>query len=90
MGRVGLCPPDDHLVPVKTVELLGVLFPEGMAEDGLRRVIVPLMVQPVHAAEIGDARLGADPRPAEKDDVLALCDDGFQCLDHKTAPFSNR
>ena len=87
MGRVGLCPADDQLVPVKAVELLGVPLPEGMAEDGLGRVIVLLMVQPVHAAEIRDARLGADPGPAEKDDVFAFCDDGFQCLDHKDLPF---
>ena len=75
VGSVGLCPLHNELIPVEPVELLGVLLPEGMAQDGLGRVIVLLVVQAVHAAEIGDAAFGGDPRAAKKDDAVALGND---------------
>ena len=88
MGVVGLCPFYDQLIPVKTVKLLRFFLPEGMAEDGFRRVVIFLVIQPVHAAEIRDAALGRNARPAKKDDAAAFCDEIFQCLDHvQNAPF---
>ena len=33
VGRVGLCALYNQLIPVKTVKLLGVLLPEGVAQD---------------------------------------------------------
>ena len=83
VGSVGLCPLHNELIPVEPVELLGVLLPEGVAQDGLGRVIVLLVVQAVHAAEIGDAAFGGDPRAAKKDDAVALGNDFFQCRNHK-------
>ena len=74
VGGVGLGPPDEHFLPVEPVELLRVLGKEGVAEDGLRGIGVGLVVQPIHAAEIGDARFRADAGAAEKDDALALID----------------
>ena len=82
MGSVGFCVLYDQLIAVKTVKLLRVFLPEGMAEDGFGRVIVFLVVQPVHAAEIRDAALCGYARAAEKDDAAAFCNDVFQCLDH--------
>ena len=82
MGGVGLCPLYDQLVAVKTVKFLRVFLPEGMAEDGFGRVVVFLVVQPVHAAEIRDAALRRNARTAEKDDAAAFCNNVFQCLDH--------
>ena len=35
MRRVGLCSLDDELIAVEAVELLGALFPEGVAQDRL-------------------------------------------------------
>ena len=83
VGSVGLRPLHNELIPVEPVELLGVLLPEGVAQDGLGRVIVLLVVQAVHAAEIGDAAFGGDPRAAKKDDAVALGNDFFQCRNHK-------
>ena len=77
VGRVGLCAPDDELITVKAVKLLGVRFPEGVAQDGLGRVVIFLMVEAVHAAEIRDAALGGHACTAKKDDVLALRNDFF-------------
>ena len=82
MGGIGLCALYDQLIAVKTVELLRVFLPEGMAEDGFGRVVVFLVVQPVHAAEIRDAAFRRNARAAEKDDAAAFCNDVFQCLDH--------
>ena len=82
MGSVGLCALYDQLIAVKTVELLRVFLPEGMAEDGFGRVVVFLVVQAVHAAEIRDAALRRNARAAKKDDAAAFCNDVFQCLDH--------
>ena len=58
-------------------KLLRVRFPEGVAQDGLGRVVVFLMVEAVHAAEIRDAALGGHTCTAKKDDVLALRNDFF-------------
>ena len=82
MGSVGLCVLYDQLIAVKTVKFLRVFLPEGMTEDGFGRVVVFLVVQPVHAAEIRDAALRRNARAAEKDDATAFCNDIFQCLDH--------
>ena len=82
MGGIGLCTLYDQLIAVKTVELLRVFLPEGMAEDGFGRVVVFLVVQPVHAAEIRDAAFCRNTRAAEKDNAAAFCNDVFQCLDH--------
>ena len=30
VGRIGLCAPDNELIAVEAVELLGALFPEGV------------------------------------------------------------
>ena len=82
MRRVGLCSLDDELIAVEAVELLGALFPEGVAQDRLGRVIVFLMVEAVHTAEVRDAALSGHARTAEKDDVLALRNDFFQLFNH--------
>ena len=56
VGLVGLDALHQDLVAVEAEELLGVLEEEGVAEDGLRGIVVLLVVQTVHAPEIGDAR----------------------------------
>ena len=80
---VGLGSLYNELIAVKPVELFRVPFPEGVAENGLRRVVVFLVIQPIHTAEIRDAALGGHSRPAKKDDAAALCQNLFQCLYHK-------
>ena len=89
VGRVGLCPLHDELIAVKTVKLLRVLLPEGMAQDGFRRVGVLLMIKSVHAAEVRDAALGGNARPA-KDTMLLLLAmiSSNACTITKNAPFA--
>ena len=88
MRRVGLCSLDDELIAVEAVELLGALFPEGVTQDRLGRVIVFLMVEAVHTAEVRDAALGGNARPAKEHDAAAFGNDLFQCLYHnKKRPF---
>ena len=41
-------------------------------------VLELLVVQTVHAAEVGDAALGGDAGAAEEDDLLGFIDPGFQ------------
>ena len=66
MRRVGLCSLDDELIAVEAVELLGALFPEGVAQDRLGRVIVFLMVEAVHTAEVRDAVSVDTPAPPKR------------------------
>ena len=88
VGRIGPCPFHDELIAVKTVKFLWILFPEGVAQDGFGRIIVFLMIQPVHAPEVRDAALRGDARTAEEDDAVALLDDLFQRRNHnKKRPF---
>ena len=81
VGRVGLGPLNEHFLPVEAVKLLRVLGKEGRAEDGLRGIGVGLVVQSVHAAEVGDATFRGHPGAAEKDDVLALVNPFLQGSD---------
>ena len=83
VGGVGLCALHDELIAVKAVELLRVFLPEGVAQDRFRGVGVLLVVKPVHTAEVRDAALGGDARPAKEHDAAAFCKDVFQCLYHK-------
>ena len=88
VGRVGLCALYNQLIPVKTVKLLGVLLPERVAQNLLGRVIVFLVVQPVHTAEIRDTALGGNARPAKENNVAALGNDLFEfCYHNKKRPF---
>ena len=85
MGSIGFGVRKEHLVVVEAVELLRILLEEGVAQNGLRGILVLLVVQAVHAAEIRDAALGRYARPAEKDDILTLVDpllELFQFLIH--------
>ena len=58
MGRVGPGVFHNELIPIELVKLLGVLFKKRMRENGFGRVVVFLMIQAIHTAEIGDAALG--------------------------------
>ena len=81
VGRVGLGIQRQHLGPVEVEKFLGVLFKKRMAQHGLRRIPELLVVQPVHTAEIGDARLRGYPGPAEKHDVVGAVQQFLQLTD---------
>ena len=81
MGAVGLDALDHQLFPVKAVILCRVTGKKACAEDLLRRIAPLLVVQAVHAAEIGDAALRADAGAAEEDHVIALVYPFFQGKD---------
>ena len=52
---IRLCVVAEQLVAVEAVEFPGVPQEEAVAEDRLRRIVVFLVVEAVHAPEIGDA-----------------------------------
>ena len=75
---VGLFVEAEHLVAVEAVEFPGLFDKEGVAENLLGRIVVLLIIQSVHAAEVGDAAFGAHARSAEKHDAFAFVDDLLQ------------
>ena len=66
---VGLGRQKKHLLAVKPVKHRRVVVEKSAAENHLGRIVIALAVKPVGAAEIGDAALCRNPRPAEKDDA---------------------
>ena len=64
----------EHLCTVETVKFLGFGEEKRVAQDGFRRILVLLIVQTVHRAEIRNAAFGRDARTAEKYDVVAVID----------------
>ncbi len=55
MRGVRLCVEVEHFVAVKVKKALSVFFKKAVAEHYFRRVIVLLVVKPVHAPKVGDA-----------------------------------
>ena len=87
MGGIRLGPVDDELLAVEVKKLRGVGLVEGVGEHRLGRVLEFLVVQPVHRAEIGDAALGRNARPAEKYKAAGIPQNFFQCRYHTKFPF---
>ncbi len=77
VGCVGLCVQKEHFTAVKTVKFSRVLAVETVAQDGLRRIVVLLVVQAVHASEVRNTALRGHACPAEKHDIVMLLDNGF-------------
>lgn len=63
----------EHLVLIKSEELLRLRLEKGMTEDGFRRKFVLLMIQAVNAAEIRNAAFRRDTGAAEKNKFLGSC-----------------
>ena len=90
VGRVGLCPMDDELLAVEVKKLRGV----GLVERCGRSIVSGgylkklLVIQAVHAAEIGDAALGRDARPAEKTMLFVAARISSNAGTMQTAPFA--
>ena len=72
---IGLGLEGKHLVPVEAVEIIGVAHEIRVAEHGLRRNVVFLVVEPVRRAEVGYAALGGNACSPEKHDALRDVDD---------------
>ena len=68
MGPIRLNAGHKNLRPVKPVKLLRLPHEKGVAEDRLRRIVILLIIQPVHTPEIRHAALRGNPGTAEKDD----------------------
>ena len=77
VGAVGPGPVNDELVTVEFVVLLRMRHEEGVAQDRLGRIIIFLVIQAIHTAEIRDAALGRDAGTAEKHDPVAAVDPLF-------------
>lgn len=71
----------EELCAVEGEEFLGIAFVVGVAQDRFGRVAPLLVVESVHAAEVGDAALGRDACSAEEDDVVAAVDDLLELSD---------
>ena len=72
MGRVGAGIGKKHFIVVETVELLRFFAVKAVAQYGFRREVILLIIQPIHAAKVGDSALRGDPCAAEKYDVTAV------------------
>lgn len=72
MGPVGLRIGEQHLIPVEPVKFLGSSHIEGVAQNGLRRVCILLVIQTVSTPEIRDLTLGGHACTAKKYDILTL------------------
>ena len=79
---VGLRVQRQHFFAVKPEKGLRLANKKAVAENGLGRHVIALMIQPVNAAEIWNPRRGTDAGAAKKDDALAACNHFFQCLIH--------
>ena len=82
VGRVRPCAPKVHLAPVKREEDLRIVV-EALPTQQIFRFVprelrvlrvlrVLFRIQPVGTSEIGNSRLGRDPRPAEEGDSFAF------------------
>ena len=81
VGRIGLGVRRQHLGAVEVEELLRVPLKKGVAQYGLRRIPELLVIQPVHTAKVGDARLRGHTGAAEKHDVVGAVDQFLQPAD---------
>ena len=75
VGGVGLRSGQPQLFMVKAIVFLRVFLKKRVGQNLLRRILVFLIVKPVHAAEIRDAALRRDAGAAEKHDVVAAVDE---------------
>ena len=69
---IGLGIQGEHFGPVKTVKFLGMGQKKAVAEDRFRRRIILLMIQPVHAAKVGNAAFRGDARAPKENNAPAL------------------
>lgn len=88
VGGVGLSVQAEHFFPVELKKALWVGHKIGVAQNRLRRLVIVLVVQPVHAAEIRNTRLRGHPRAAEKDNTAAFVQPLLELLllGHGTSP----
>ena len=75
VSRVRLSVKEEHFLPVKTVEILGVPLKKGVAEDRFRGIVPLLVVKSVSAAEIRYAAFRGDSSASEKDDIPGIFHD---------------
>ena len=73
-----------HFRAVEPVEFCGLAEEKRVAENGLRRILVLLIVQTVYRTEIRDAALGRNACAAEKDDVVAAVDPFLELCDFRS------
>ena len=78
MGGVRLSFWEEHLIPVKTEKFFRMGTVKAVAQYGLRRIVVLLMVQTVHAAEVRNPAFGGDAGTAEKYNVIVGINDLLQ------------
>ena len=70
-----------HLIAVKAIKCGGLAVKEASGEDSLGRVIVGLIVEPVHTPKNGNPRLGGYSRAAEEHNAAGRINPLTQLLD---------
>ena len=96
VAAVGLGAKRDHLGAVKVEELGRMRLVKAMRQHGLGRIGKLLVIQAVHAAEIGDATCRGNTRAAKEDHALVGAEQLRQrgggllgiryCLRHMSSP----
>ena len=81
MGGVRLSFWEEHLIPVKTEEFFRMGTVKAVAQYGLRRIVVLLMVQTIHASEVRNTAFSRDAGTAEKYNVIVSINDFLQFFD---------
>ena len=84
MRRVRLCMRVQHFFAVELKKFRRVLYKKGVRQNFFRRPGPLLMIQAVLRAEIRDAALTRDARPAEKHGAVRLFQQFFQPLFHSS------
>ena len=74
MRSVRLCIQKKHLCAVKPVEFGRIRFEETAAQNRFGRVVVLLMIKPVHTAEIRNSAFGGNARAAEEHNSFGFFD----------------
>ena len=77
MSPIGFCIRKEHLVAVKTKEFSRITLIEGIAQYGLRRIVILLMIQSIHTAEIRNSAFSGYTGSAKKDYIVIFLNDTF-------------
>ena len=77
MGCIRFCIWKQHTVFIEAVELFRILYVKAVTDDPLRRVLIFLIIQSVHTAEIRYAAFRRNTGSAKEYDVVAFIDPVF-------------
>ena len=89
MGGIGLRVQEEHLVAVEAEEFFRLAAVESVAENRLRRIIILLVIEAVHAPKIRNPAFRGHPCPAEKYYIVVFLHNFLQFFDDFPIIFHN-